>query len=99
MEEELDLVTTESAPPPKPAYTPETTPYDPARQREHVRAGIAYLLIGLLVGIIVLSFLMLILACRSFEEVKGMLELLLAPIVGLVGAVTGFYYGEKAKSQ
>lgn len=49
-------------------------------------------------GIIVLSFLVLILACRSFDEVKGMLELLLAPIVGPVGAVTGFYYGEKAKS-
>ncbi len=98
MEEDLDLVTTEGAPPAKSAYTLETKQYDPARQREHVRAGIAYLLIGLLVGIIVLSFLMLILAGRSFDEVKGMLELLLAPIVGLVGAVTGFYYGEKAKS-
>jgi hypothetical protein len=77
---------------------PATAPYDPSRQREHVRAGIAYALIGLLIVIILFSFALLLFSSKSFDEIKGMLELLLAPVVGLVGAVTGFYYGEKAKS-
>ena|SRR5215468_8476239 len=98
MAEELDLVSSEAAAPAGASYAPTTAPYDPSRQREHVRAGIAYALIGLLIAIILFSFGLLLFSTKGFDEVKGMLELVLAPVVGLVGAVTGFYYGEKSKS-
>ena len=32
----------------------------------------------------------------TVPDVKALLEVVLAPVVGLVGAVTGFYYGGKS---
>lgn len=75
----------------------ELVPYDPAEDREKVRGSIAQTLVWLLVGIVALSILSVVFYAAALEPVKGILDLVLAPIVGLVGAVTGFYFGEKAR--
>ena len=51
-------------------------------------------------GIIVLAFLYMFIfpaASTDIEALKSLLEIIFAPIVGLVGAVTGFYFGEKSR--
>lgn len=67
------------------------------RQVEDTRANIAYFLLGLLAFVLV--SLIVLLACgkiptESFAEVAG---LMVSPLVGLVGAVTGYYYGKTNK--
>ena len=82
-------------------------PYNPARDREKKRGQIAMLLVWLLIGIVAGAFLLLVAKgiclgagatamCSAFDvvEVRTIIEMLLTPVVGLVGAVTGFYFGE-----
>lgn len=80
-------------------YSPEdereVRPYDPSRTREWVRAAIALLLIGLLTGTIAASFAILWIGPFGISDTKELLAVLLSPLVGLVGAATGFYYGSK----
>ncbi len=76
-----------------------TYAYDPAPERESIRGRLAIYLLLLLVGVILISFIGLwVLNKEGFENLKALLELLLAPIVALVGTVTGFYFGEKTKN-
>jgi hypothetical protein len=79
---------------------PEEKPYDPAPEREKKRGIIALILVSALCGIIVLAFAYVFVAPAagtSLEVLKTVLEIIFAPIVGLVGAVTGFYFGEKSR--
>lgn len=84
--------------------------YDPAPERERRRGQIALRLIWLLIGIAGGTFVILVgsglckfvfieepTACGGFaiSDAQTVLQLLLTPVVDLVGAVTGFYYGEK----
>jgi hypothetical protein len=67
-----------------------TIPY----QREQLRGRIALLLIALLIAVIFISFIMLwFLPANRFDSLIELLQIIFAPIIGLVGAVTGFYYG------
>lgn len=90
-----------------------TAPYDPTRDREGVRSQLAIGLTLLLAVLVVAPFGLILVgatcdglfptseACKRIPTVplKDLLETLLTPIVGLVGAVTGFYFGEnKGKS-
>jgi hypothetical protein len=95
---ELDL-TQEPADPASPQglAPPDTKPYDPERDREAVRGRIALLLIWILAGIIVASFLTVWGSPDKFPTVKSLLELIIAPVVALVGSATGFYFGGKSK--
>jgi len=83
-------------------------PYDPTEDREEKRGQIALTLIKLLVGVVAGGFLLVVakVACLGFGgttmcdalsvvEVRPLIEMFLTPIVGLVGAVTGFYFGGK----
>ena len=82
--------------------------YDPARDRENIRGNIAMRLVWTLVALVGGSFLLAAAsialcsgtACNastaSLEPVKAVVQLLLTPVVGLVGAVTGFYFGEQS---
>ncbi|ODR97459.1 hypothetical protein AUC70_00015 [Methyloceanibacter stevinii] len=90
-----------------------TTPYDRERKRETMRGWIAMLLlitllvvIGTMIGIASYSTV----GCLSSNSecttealrltgIRSIGEILLAPLVGLVGAVTGFYYGEKSATE
>ncbi len=55
-------------------------------------------LIALLVAVVLLSFLSLWINSVAANELEGLLQLVFAPIVALVGAATGFYYGARPKS-
>lgn len=65
------------------------------------RRDIAIWLLKILVGVIALSFLALIwaLACgagttkENFEHIVGLLNIVFGPVVTLVGAATGYYFG------
>jgi hypothetical protein len=79
---------------------PEEKPYDPAPERERKRGLIALVLVSALCGMIVLAFAFMFimpLTTENIEALKSGLALIFAPIVGLVGAVTGFYFGEKSR--
>ena len=74
-----------------------------------MRGKIAMRLVWTLVALIAGAFLLAVAsvvvcgtsACNaataSMEQVKTIIELLLTPLVGLVGAVTGFYFGEQSR--
>ncbi len=96
MSDELDL-TTEAAAVEPDLVSYQTAPFDPAPKRERLRGVIAISLVGLLVGIVVMTFISLATGWVAFPDVKGVLDLVLAPVIGLVGAVTGFYFGERSK--
>ena len=103
-----DPIEKESAP--EPPHTPfRDTPYDPAKDREGVRSTIALSLIGLLAVVVVVPFVLILFGvgcdalgpgsdiCRRIPVVplKDVLDTVLTPLVGLVGAVTGFYFGDR----
>ena len=59
---------------------------------------IAYWLIALLASIVVAALIARILGKIDTAGLKDITSGLLTPVVGLVGAVTGFYFGAKADS-
>jgi hypothetical protein len=85
-----------------------TAPYDPTRDREGVRSQLAIGLTLLLAVLVIAPFVLILVgatcdglfpasdSCKRIPTVplKDLLETLLTPIIGLVGAVTGFYFGE-----
>jgi hypothetical protein len=77
---------------------PTQAPYNPSRMREGVRGALAFGLLLLLVGIVVGSFALLLTGADP-EQSKAWLQVVLTPIVGLVGAATGFYYAERSRSE
>jgi hypothetical protein len=83
------------APPPG-LPTPRVVPVE--EKRETLRGRIAGALLLILAFIVVGSFLSLWFGWGTNEELTNVLSLVFAPVVGLVGAVTGFYYGEKYTS-
>jgi hypothetical protein len=84
---------TESEPPSSAGLAPLAVAPIPL-QREQRRGQIALLLVALLIAVILISFIMLwLLPADRFDGLMELLQILFAPIIGLVGAVTGFYYG------
>lgn len=92
--------------PPLEAY--DVQPYDPLKDQESVRGQLALLLIFTLIGIVVATLIMgtlTIVYCatkvceaqtQNMEVIKTLVSLVLTPVVGLVGAVTGFYFGARS---
>jgi hypothetical protein len=85
--------------------------YDPTLDRETIRGTIAQALIWtlvLVIGAVVLTGLVTIYGCHvkdtctadtvELKTIRVVIELVLTPLIGLVGAVTGFYFGEKSAS-
>jgi hypothetical protein len=97
--------------PGRPEQSNVSTPeYDPTRDRETKRGEIAMTLVWLLVFISLAPFVLALLpaVCAAVEAEGGatcaklpavglaeILDKVLTPLVGLVGAVAGFYFGEK----
>ncbi|MCB1628451.1 MAG: hypothetical protein KDI48_12025 [Xanthomonadales bacterium] len=71
--------------------------YDPRPHEDSARRNIAYLLIGLLW--LIVSGMLILVACGSID-LADMKEfaVVLGPVVTLVSAATGFYYGTKSSS-
>ncbi len=76
---------------------PEVRPYDPAPARERVRSLTALILVATLLLTILLSFGTIWFSSAE-DRLIDLLTLIYAPLVGLVGAVAGFYYGTKERS-
>lgn len=70
-------------------------PYDSAPHEDRARRHIAYSLIGLLWVIVGSLFILVAYHSVSVTEVKEF-AVVLGPVVTLVSAATGFYYGTKS---
>jgi hypothetical protein len=68
------------------------------RRIEDTRATLAYCLVGLL-AVVMIGLMILLtsgqIPSTNFAEVAGVL---VSPLIGLVGAVAGYYYGKSEKS-
>jgi len=74
-------------------------PYEPTRDRERVRGLLAAALIGLL-SIVIIGLFVAVLAGRlTIAELGQLAAVTISPIVGLLGAVLGFYFGEQARDR
>lgn len=74
---------------------PSTDPLEV--KQEGTRHGIAWCLLGILSGTILAGFCTIWAGDASIEDVKNFLPIVIAPVVGLLGAVMGFYYAERRK--
>ena len=66
------------------------------KARESVRGWIALSLIGLLAATIIVSFILLWIHPDRSKELHDLLALVFGPLVALVGAATGYYFGSQA---
>lgn len=75
--------------------SPTTTPYDPSRERERVRSNLSYAIFGLtgLTGITTVVG-----ALAGADGVDSVLNGVFTPLIGLSGAVIGFYFGGRDTS-
>ncbi len=93
IEETLDATVAASTAAPG-LETPSEKGYDPLRYQDTTRSYIAYWLLSLLTVMVLGGFLMLLaVPAVTFDNLKSILELVFGPIVALVSAATGFYFG------
>ena len=83
---------------PETLETPTEQKYDPEPARDTARKWLAYILLILLCAIVVASFATLWWAEAKFADLKALLELILSPVIALVGSATGFYFGGGGRS-
>jgi hypothetical protein len=65
----------------------------PARKVEQTRATLAYCLFGLLAAVLGVVLGLLASGSLTASEFDNVTGVVLAPIIGLLGAATGYYYG------
>jgi hypothetical protein len=77
---------------------PTSKAYDPDEFKDQARKRITYWLLGLLTMLVMFAFvgLFLIEGKPSFEHLKSLVEMLLGPLIALVSAATGFYFGAQS---
>lgn len=77
---------------------PSSAPFNPDKDREQARKGITYWLLALLTALFIVSFIAFatLKADPTFDQLKSLVELLLGPLVALVSAATGFYFGAQS---
>jgi len=78
--------------------TIKVSPID--EKRESIRGKLASWLVGLLAILVIASVIPIVMPFIDidFTKFKDMLSITLTPVIGLVGAVTGFYFGEKSSA-
>jgi hypothetical protein len=69
--------------------------YNPGPQEDSARRRIAYILLGLLSVVLIWALVSITLRPESDEHIVKVLEIVLGPIIALVSAATGFYFGSK----
>src|SRR5262245_57042132 len=87
---------------PPPAIEPRTIPegggrYDPEPQREIIRGKIALWLLGMLAGVLLLAFISMWFKMDT-DALRTVLTIIFGPLVTLVSAATGFYYGSRSSA-
>jgi hypothetical protein len=65
--------------------------YDPGEHRESVRGIIAQWLVLILAGIVTAAFWLVV--WKGNDSASALLQIVLGPVVALVGSATGFYFG------
>ena len=73
--------------------------YDPSRHREWVRGGIAIALLATLLGTIGAAFWTLWHVKPTADNLKDLLTILYAPLIGIIGTALGFYFGSSEKRE
>jgi hypothetical protein len=94
-----ELVPVEATPGTEPPglLTPVTgEAWNPGKHLATSRRFIAHWLLAMLSGVLLVSWLSVILSLADFEDVQALMTIVFAPMIGLVGAATGFYFGEKS---
>ena len=77
--------------------TPISKSYDPEQFRDQARKRITYWLLVLLTLLVTYAFVgLFIIEKPTFDHLKNLVEMLLGPIVALVSAATGFYFGAQS---
>lgn len=74
---------------------PSATPFDTGKWREITRAALAVSLTVLLAIVLLIVVCATVFLKFSAQDAGNLLGVVLAPLVGLVGAATGFYYGRE----
>jgi len=74
----------------------QVKPYDPRPQEDTARRSIAYILVGLLGFILIWALASITFFPSSAERIISVLQVILGPIIALVSAATGFYFGSKS---
>jgi hypothetical protein len=79
-------------------FTPGSRAYDPDEFRDQARKRITYWLLALLTLLVTYAFfgLFSIEGRPTFEHLKTLVEMLLGPLIALVSAATGFYFGAQS---
>jgi len=83
----------------KPPMSVTTQPYDPRPDEDAARRHIAYTLISLLIAVCLATFSTLWWTAVPVESLLKVVQMLLGPLIALVSAATGFYYGTKASNK
>lgn len=65
---------------------------------EDTRSQLAFSLVFLLAGVLLALFVLLWLDRITTDEFQKLAGLTLTPLVGLIGAATGYYYGRSGRS-
>lgn len=94
--EPIDL-SAERPPDVHPQTIPTGAPFDPEPQRERIRGWIALSLLGMLAIVLLLAFVSMW-AGMDTEVLQTVLTIIFGPLVALVSAATGFYYGSRSSS-
>lgn len=90
MAEELEVIDEGEWPPGDDARPVEGK----ARKVEDTRARLAFSLVSLLAGTVAALLVLLFFGKLSEHDFASVAGILISPLVGLVGAVTGYYYGK-----
>jgi hypothetical protein len=83
------------------AFTGVTAQQIAARQ-EDARTWIAFIIVGSMAFIVFATFLLLWLhfdMIKTADDLTKLIQAVLSPVVGIVGAVTGFYFGSRQAQQ
>jgi len=83
-----------------PVRVPETTvPYNPEKTRENYRGIIALILIALMSALIAVSFALFWIHPDRSKDLQQFFSLIFGPVVALVGAATGYYFGSQSANK
>lgn len=82
--------------PRKGAALPPQEPFNPEKFREQARAWLAGGLTALLTLVVLSLVAAIVFGHYATKDAVDLLGVLLSPLVALVGAATGFYYGGKS---
>lgn len=91
-DQEVYLGTADATPLPE----PQTKPWNSEEMRENFRGIIAFLLIFIMASIIAASFMLFWIHPDRSDKIQQFFSLVFGPVVALVGAATGYYFGSQA---